>query len=164
MPPILAYHPFARVSLARVSLASIAPLTRCLLVRPNPLPNPLAVSLSSGRPMRRLISTLLLCTGLLAAVTFGFALVDVFMPNLVSPSVGASLDATGSRLSGESGGLTRSVAFAGFGLFAGLILAWFSRIKWSRFPEQFSLWLRIQRRRAAWIVLGVVSTSVLLFY
>jgi hypothetical protein len=109
--------------------------------------------------MRRLFSALMLGVGLLAAVTFGFALVDVFLP-----TVGTSLDATGGRLSGEGSGLTRGVTYSGFGLFAGLILAWFSRINWSTFPDQFSLWLRIQRRRAAWIALGCVSTSVLLFY
>jgi hypothetical protein len=106
--------------------------------------------------MRRTVSSLFLLVGLLAAVTFGFALVDVLMS-------GATLatDAPGAT---PEAGTSRSLIYAGFGLAAGLLLASASRIDWSSFPGRFRLWLAIQRRRAAWIALGCASTSVLLFF
>jgi hypothetical protein len=40
----------------------------------------------------------------------------------------------------------------------GLALAWLSTIDWSEFPE----WLRLQRRRAGWIVVGAAFAGILL--
>jgi hypothetical protein len=44
------------------------------------------------------------------------------------------------------------------GLLMGLALAWLSTIDWSEFPE----WLRLQRRRAGWIVVGAAFAGILL--
>jgi hypothetical protein len=106
--------------------------------------------------MRRLLSSVVLLAGLLAAVTFGIALVDVLMPGAAPVP-----DASGAV---AEPGSSRSVIYAGFGLAAGLLLASASRINWSSFPQRLRFWLVIQRRRAAWIALGCASASVLLFY
>jgi hypothetical protein len=106
--------------------------------------------------MRRMLSSIVLLVGLLAAVTFGIALVDVLMPGAAP-----ALDATGAV---QEAGTSRGVIYAGFGLAAGLMLASASRIDWSSVPQRLRLWLAVQRRRAAWIALGCASASVLLFY
>lgn len=106
--------------------------------------------------MRRMLSSLFLLAGLLAAATFGIALVDVIMPG--------PLTATDSTGGVAEAGASRSVLYAGFGLAAGLMLASASRIDWSSFPQRMRLWLAVQRQRAAWIALGCASASVLLFY
>jgi hypothetical protein len=105
--------------------------------------------------MRRMLSSIVLLVGLLAAVTFGIALVDVLMPS-ATPSADAAM--------AEAPTSSRSVIYAVAGLAAGLILASASRIDWSSFPGRFRFWLAIQRRRAAWIALGCASASVLLFF
>ena len=106
--------------------------------------------------MRRMLSSIVLLVGLVAAVTFGIALVDVLMP-----SAATALDASATT---QDAGISRGVIYAGAGLAAGLLLASASRIDWSSFPHRLRFWLAVQRRRAAWIVLGCASASVLLFY
>jgi hypothetical protein len=109
--------------------------------------------------MRRILSALLVTVGLLAAVTFGFALVDVMVPGAVP------LGATGDTLvAGSMSTSSRAVIYAGLGVFVGIVLAWCLRIDWAGVPNRFRAWLDIQRRRAAWIALGCVSTGVLLFF
>lgn len=106
--------------------------------------------------MRRMLSSFVLLVGLLAAATFGIALVDVLMPGSAP-----ALDASGSV---PETGTSRSVIYAGLGVAAGLIFASASRIDWSSVPQRLRFWLAVQRRRAAWIALGCASASVLLFY
>jgi hypothetical protein len=105
--------------------------------------------------MRRLISSIVLIAGLLAAATFGIALIDVLMPGTPLPSEGSAV---------PSAGTSRGVFYTGLGLVSGLLLAWGSRIDWSSYPQRLSAWFVIQQRRAAWLALGCISTSILLFY
>jgi hypothetical protein len=48
------------------------------------------------------------------------------------------------------------------GLLMGLLLAWFATIDWRSFPERFSQWLRLQRRRLGLIILGGLCAGILL--
>jgi hypothetical protein len=50
------------------------------------------------------------------------------------------------------------------GLVMGLALAWFTRIDWSSLPERLIVWMRQQRRRVAWAVLGSVCLAILLYF
>jgi hypothetical protein len=110
--------------------------------------------------MRRFISRLFLWGGLLAAVTFGFALFDVLVPGV---GVVPDPTTTGQGIA-ETASVKRTVLYVGLGLLGGLILAWCSSINWTTVPARFSIWLEVQRRRAAWIALGSVSTCILLFF
>lgn len=59
----------------------------------------------------------------------------------------------------EPGGANAYASWA-VGLLMGLALAWLSTIDWSEFPE----WLRLQRRRAGWIVVGAAFAGILLLF
>jgi hypothetical protein len=57
-------------------------------------------------------------------------------------------------------------AYSGWavGLLMGLILAWLATIDWRQLPERLRLWLRLQRRRLALLILGGLCASVLLLF
>jgi hypothetical protein len=50
------------------------------------------------------------------------------------------------------------------GLLMGLVMAWVALIDWKSFPERFSDWLRLQRRRLALLLIGGACASVLLLF
>lgn len=50
------------------------------------------------------------------------------------------------------------------GLLMGLLLAWFATVDWRSFPERFSQWLRLQRRRLGLIILGGLCAGILLLF
>ncbi len=60
-----------------------------------------------------------------------------------------------------SGGTTGMWAI---GLLMGLVIAWVALVDWRSFPERFSDWLRLQRRRLALLLIGGACASVLLLF
>jgi hypothetical protein len=50
------------------------------------------------------------------------------------------------------------------GLMLGLALAWLYRIEWSAASARFGGWLKVQRRRLAWALLGSICLAVLLYF
>jgi hypothetical protein len=50
------------------------------------------------------------------------------------------------------------------GLLMGLLIACAALIDWRSFPERFSDWLRLQRRRLALLLIGGACASVLLLF
>ena len=50
------------------------------------------------------------------------------------------------------------------GLMLGLALAWLYRIEWSGISERFGGWLRLQRRRLAWALLGSICVAILIYF
>ena len=50
------------------------------------------------------------------------------------------------------------------GLMMGLTLAWLARVEWSMLPERLAAWLRLQRRRLGWAMLGGVFAAILLLF
>jgi hypothetical protein len=51
-----------------------------------------------------------------------------------------------------------------FGLLTGLALAWLATIDWRNFPARFGMWVRLQRRRLALLIIGGLCASVLLLF
>ena len=58
---------------------------------------------------------------------------------------------------------TSSMGWMG-GLMLGLGLAWLYRIEWSAVAERLGNWLRVQRRRLAWALLGSVCVAILIYF
>jgi hypothetical protein len=50
------------------------------------------------------------------------------------------------------------------GLVTGLVLAWLATVEWRGLPARFGLWLRVQRRRLALIIIGGLCAGVLLLF
>jgi hypothetical protein len=50
------------------------------------------------------------------------------------------------------------------GLLMGLALAWLARVQWATLPARATEWVRLQRRRVAWMVLGGVFAGILLLF
>ncbi|HWB44444.1 MAG TPA: hypothetical protein VG900_03320 [Hyphomicrobiaceae bacterium] len=73
---------------------------------------------------------------------------------------GAEPISQGGLLAAAEAGSSNSYASWAIGLLMGLALAWLSSFDWSEFPE----WLRLQRRRAAWLMLGAAFASILLLF
>ena len=48
------------------------------------------------------------------------------------------------------------------GLLMGLTLAWLAGVEWSTLPIRAALWVKLQRRRFGWAVLGGVFAGILL--
>ena len=48
------------------------------------------------------------------------------------------------------------------GLLMGLTLAWLAGVEWSTLPTRAGLWLRLQRKRLGWAVLGGACAAILL--
>jgi len=56
------------------------------------------------------------------------------------------------------------VAYGGWvaGLLMGLVLAWFAGLDWRTLPERLCAWLRLQRRRFGWMLIGGLCAGILL--
>jgi hypothetical protein len=50
------------------------------------------------------------------------------------------------------------------GLVLGLGSAWLYRVDWSTVPERLETWMRVQRRRLGWALLGSVCLAILLYF
>ena len=50
------------------------------------------------------------------------------------------------------------------GLVLGLASAWLYRVDWSTVPERLEKWMRVQRRRLGWALLGSVCLAILLYF
>jgi hypothetical protein len=50
------------------------------------------------------------------------------------------------------------------GLLMGLALAWLAGVEWSTLPQRVGDWLRLQRRRLAWVMLGGACAAFLLLF
>jgi hypothetical protein len=50
------------------------------------------------------------------------------------------------------------------GLVMGLTLAWLGTRDWRNFPARLGMWLRLQRRRLGWVLLGCACAGVLLLF
>ena len=50
----------------------------------------------------------------------------------------------------------------GVGLLMGLALAWFAALDWNTLPQRIAAWVRLQRHRLAWMLVGGVCTGILL--
>jgi hypothetical protein len=50
------------------------------------------------------------------------------------------------------------------GLLLGLAASRLYRIEWAVLVERLSLWVKVQRRRLAWIVLGSICAAILLCF
>jgi hypothetical protein len=50
------------------------------------------------------------------------------------------------------------------GLLLGLASAWLYRVDWSTVPERLEQWVRVQRRRLGWALLGSVCLVILLYF
>ena len=50
------------------------------------------------------------------------------------------------------------------GLVLGLASAWLYRLEWSTVPERLETWMRVQRRRLGWALLGGVCLAILLYF
>jgi len=59
--------------------------------------------------------------------------------------------------------LTSSMGWMG-GLVLGLALAWLYRIEWSAVSERLGGWLKLQRRRLAWALLGGICAAILIYF
>ncbi len=58
---------------------------------------------------------------------------------------------------------TSSMGWMG-GLMLGIALAWLYRIEWSAVSERLVGWLKVQRRRLAWALLGSIGAAILLYF
>ena len=58
---------------------------------------------------------------------------------------------------------TSSMGWMG-GLMLGLALAWLYRIEWSAGSKRRGGWLKRQRRRLAWALLGSVCAAILIYF
>ena len=58
---------------------------------------------------------------------------------------------------------TSSMGWIG-GLMLGLAVAWLYRIEWSAVSERLAGWLKVQRRRLAWALLGSICAAILLYF
>jgi hypothetical protein len=50
------------------------------------------------------------------------------------------------------------------GLMLGLVLAWLYSIEWSAVSERLGGWLKVQRRRLAWALLGSICAAILIYF
>jgi hypothetical protein len=62
--------------------------------------------------------------------------------------------------------LTTPLAYSGWavGVGTGLVLAWLLRVDWATVPARFGLWIRLQRRRLGWALVGAFFAGILLLY
>jgi hypothetical protein len=58
---------------------------------------------------------------------------------------------------------TSSMGWMG-GLMLGIALAWLYRIEWSAVSERLAGWLKVQRRRLAWALLGSICAAILMYF
>jgi hypothetical protein len=59
-----------------------------------------------------------------------------------------------------------TLGYAGLviGVSLGLAFAWLRTIAWPKLPERFSSWLKVQRRRLAWALLGTITVAILITF
>ena len=50
------------------------------------------------------------------------------------------------------------------GLLMGLTMAWLAGVEWSTLPVRATLWVKLQRRRFGWMVLGGLFAGILLLF
>lgn len=77
--------------------------------------------------------------------------------------VGRMADGAIPAFDGSGRTVTISAIWAA-GLGMGLTVAWFNRIDWAVWSQQFRAWLAVQRRRLGYIVLGVIFAGVILYF
>jgi hypothetical protein len=68
-------------------------------------------------------------------------------------------------LSAPSGGAAGSLQGYGgsvVGLIVGLLLAWLVALDWRTLPERACAWVRVQRYRLGWVLLGGFCAGILL--
>ena len=46
----------------------------------------------------------------------------------------------------------------------GIGLAWLYRIEWSAVSQRLADWLKVQRRRLAWALLGSICAAILIYF
>jgi hypothetical protein len=91
--------------------------------------------------------------GLLALMAAGLGLYLLFGPESEPRIGGAGIESA-------------PIAYSGWalGLVMGLALAWLARIDWSTLPVRIITWVRLQRRRLWWAMLGSVFAGILLLF
>lgn len=82
--------------------------------------------------------------GLLAMTAAGFGLFLLLGPDTEPASTGAK--------AADNAPIAYSVW--ALGLLMGLTLAWLAGVEWSTLPERVGDWVRLQRRRVGWVVVG----------
>jgi hypothetical protein len=50
------------------------------------------------------------------------------------------------------------------GLAMGVSLAWLARVDWREFPARLADWVRLQRRRVGWVMVGGLLAGILLLF
>ena len=67
-------------------------------------------------------------------------------------------------LSAPSGAAGPLQGYAGsvVGLIVGLLLAWLVALDWRSLPERACAWVRVQRYRLGWVLLGGLCAGILL--
>lgn len=73
-------------------------------------------------------------------------------------------DVMGRGVGSGSAGILGSYSVWSIGLVMGLGIAWIVAVDWKNFPERFGDWLRLQRRRFAWLLVGGACASILLLF
>jgi hypothetical protein len=92
--------------------------------------------------------------GLLAMTAVGLGLFLLLGPDTEPASTGAQ--------AADNAPIAYSVW--ALGLLMGLTLAWLAGVEWSTLPERASDWVRLQRRRLGWLVLGGACAAFLLLF
>lgn len=99
-----------------------------------------------GEPMHRLF-------GLLALTAAALGLYLLFGPEAGPRTGGVGIESA-------------PIAYSGWalGLVMGLALAWLAGVDWSSLPVRAVTWVRLQRRRLWWAMLGSVFAGILLLF
>jgi hypothetical protein len=79
-------------------------------------------------------------------------------------AVGGYLLVAGPELAPAGGGASPLQGYGGsaLGLLTGLLLAWLVAQDWRTMPARISAWVRLQRYRLGWVLLGVCAGILLL--
>jgi hypothetical protein len=73
---------------------------------------------------------------------------------------------TGSAGLGADALREAPIAYGGWalGLLMGLVLAWFATINWRDLPARITDWVKLQRRRLGWALVGSFFAAILLLF
>jgi hypothetical protein len=73
---------------------------------------------------------------------------------------------SGSQSLGANALREAPVAYGGWalGLLMGLALAWLATFNWKDLPARLTAWVRLQRRRLGWAIVGSFFAAILLLF
>jgi hypothetical protein len=89
-----------------------------------------------------------------------FAVIVLLLPEL--PAAAQGVAASGARPATGAGD-TSAWSWL-IGLLTGMVLMTAARIRWRELPQRLVAFVRAQRHRAGWALVGVCYTCILVFY